>query len=182
MNALANLKDRFKEWIEKRLWRFPDIAFAYIQVDEKEFTTGSIKRNLCMLTGIPKPETGYNYLDIVEIEGPVGKRMFRDDEIDVYRAKKIYKSSDLRTFVFKLILPEPKDSFELNRIFNSAGFSVEIPWSAEKNNTAWRHCRCAVKELNQAKSILFDFCSGDNRRQVKDIFSWDHYKMKSKYV
>ena len=73
MNIFTNLNKHFKEWQERRFWKFPDISLAYIQLDEKELTIGSIKKNLSLLEGIPKPETGYSYLDIVEVEGPIGK-------------------------------------------------------------------------------------------------------------
>jgi hypothetical protein len=178
MNIFTNLKKQFKEWQERRFWKFPDISLAYIQLDEKELTIGSIKKNLSLLEGIPKPETGYSYLDIVEVEGPIGKKLFREDEIYVYKAKKIYKKSNRPTFVFKIILPDSKDSFKLSNVFNLAGFRAAIPWSPIQNNTAWRHCLCTASDLSQVKSILDDFCSKDSRRKVKDIFPWDQYLKK----
>jgi len=178
MNIFTNLNKHFKEWQERRFWKFPDISLAYIQLDEKELTIGSIKKNLSLLEGIPKPETGYSYLDIVEVEGPIGKKLFMEDEIDVFKAKKIYKKSNRPTFVFKITLPDPGDYFKLSRVFNLAGFRAEIPWSPKENNTAWRHCLCTASDLSQIESILDDFCSKDNRRKVKDIFHWDHYLKK----
>jgi len=178
MHIFTNLKKHFKEWQERRFWKFPDISLAYIQLDEKELTIGSIKKNLSLLIRIPKPETGYSYLDIVEVEGPIGKKLFREDEINVFKVKKIYKKSNRPTFVFKITLPDPRDYFELSRVFNLAGFEAEIPWSSTENNTSWRHCRCTASDLSQVESILDDFCSKDNRRKVKDIFHWDHYLKK----
>ena len=177
-NMFANLKILFRDWREKRYWKFPDISIAYIKLDESESAIGSIKKNLGRLERIPKPETGYNYLDIVEVEGPIGKKIFMEDELDVYKVKRLFKKSNRPTFVFKIILPDSKDSFELSRIFNLAGFKAQIPWSSTQNNTAWRHCLCTATDLNQVKSLLSEFCSGDNRRKVKDILPWDHYLKK----
>ncbi len=160
---------------EERFWKFPDISIAYILLDESELAIGSIRKNLSRLERIPRPETGYYYEDIVEVEGPVGKKPFMEEEIEIFRVKRIVKRSHRPTFVFKAIIPDPGDSFELSHDFSKAGFRAELPWSPAHDDTSWRHCLCTATDLDHVKSILFAFCSKDSRRKVKDIFHWDHY-------
>jgi hypothetical protein len=160
---------------ERRFWKFPDQSIAVIQLNENEKVYASVKNGLARLDRIPKPETGYSFLDIIEIQGPVGKEMFRDDEINVYQVLKIRKKSYRQTFTFKAILPDMKDYFYLIREFEDLGQKVEFPWSTTDNNLTWRKGYCVTESIQQAEQILKDFCQKDSRRKYKDLYNWDYY-------
>jgi hypothetical protein len=180
MTLLTRIKEYLKKRKERRFWRFPDHFIAVILLNENEKVYGCVKNGLALLDHIPKPETGYHYLDIVEIEGSVGKQMFRDDEIDVFKAIKIYRKSNRPTFTFKAILPDKKDYFYLKQEFEDFEQKVEFPWSSIDNNQAWRKGYCTAENIEQAQQIMTIFCQKDNRRKFKDLYHWDYYLNREK--
>lgn len=175
MDILTKIKDYFNKLKEKRFWRFPDQFIAVIQLNEDEKVYASVKKGLARLDRIPKPETGYSYLDIIEVRGPVGKEMFRDDEINIYKALKIIQKSNRPTFTFKAILPEKKDYFYLLQAFEDVRQKAEFPWSTTDNNLSWRKGYCSTESIQQAEQTLSDFCKKDSRRKFKDLNTWDYY-------
>jgi hypothetical protein len=175
MDILTKFKVYIKNRKEKRFWRYPDQFIAVIQLNENVKVYASVKKGFARLDRIPKPETGYSYLDIIEIQGPVAKEMFRDDEINVYKAVKIIKKSNRPTFTFKAILPDKKDYFYLLQAFEDLKQKAEYPWSTTDNNLTWRKGRCTAESLEQAEQILSDFCEKDSRRKFKDLNNWDYY-------
>ena len=167
----------FKTQNEKRFWNTPDKWLVAIILDEnKEQVYGKVKNGLAILERIPNPETGYSYLDIVKVDGPTGKQMFRDDEIEEYKAIALYKKSNIPTFTFKAIIPKSSDYFRLLDWFKKYDKKAEFPWSPKANNKEWRKGYCTADNLEQAKMILNAFINLDSSRQVKDIYHWDYYK------
>jgi hypothetical protein len=175
MKMITKIKAYFKERRENRFWRFPDEFIAAIQLNEGEKAYASVKKGLARLDTIPKPEAGYSYLDIIEIMGPVGKEMLRDDEINVYKALRIIQKSGRRTFSFKAIIPNNKDYFYLLQAFKDVRQQVEFPWSSADNDQAWRKGYCSTESIQQAEQILSDFCKKDSGRKFKDLNNWDYY-------
>ncbi|WP_041620360.1 hypothetical protein [Paludibacter propionicigenes] len=172
--------DKIKYWIqkqkEKRFWNNPDKwLVAVILDDNNEQVYGKVKNGLAILERIPKPETGYFYLDIVKVVGPIGKQAFRDEEIEVFKAIEIYKSSNIPTFTFKAILPKPNDYFRLLDWFKQYDKKVEFPWSPKDYNLEWRKGYCTADNLEQATKILLDFVQLDRSRDVKEVNNWDYY-------
>jgi len=178
------ISSKIKFWIrdnqDKRFWNKPDKWLIAVILDENgEQVYGKIKNGLAILERIPKPETGYSYLDIVKVIGPTGKQMARDDEIDEYTATKIYKKSNIPTFTFKAIIPKSSDYFRLLDWFEKYNKKAEFPWSPKDNNMEWREGYCTANNLEQAQKILNDFIKLDDSRQLKDVFYWD-YNIKDK--
>jgi hypothetical protein len=170
MNIVKKLKVFFREIKEKLFWNNPDKWLAFIVLDENnEQVFGKVRNNLAILERIPKPETGYCYLDIVTVEGPIGKQLFRDEEIDVYRTNGIHRKSNISTFTFNAILPNSNDYFKLLNWFKEYNKKAEFPWSSNDNNMEWRKGYCTADNLEQANRILREFISLDKSRQVKDI-------------
>jgi len=165
---------------ENNFWRNPDCYLAAIILnDEKEQVYGIVKKDLALLERIPKPETGFFYKDVIKVKGPIGKQLFRDDEINEYQAIELYKSSNIPTFTFKAIIPDSNDYFKFLDWFEESGQKVEFPWTSNDNNQEWRKGRCTAENLEQAKKILNGFVGKKEGRQVKDINHWDYYlKMK----
>lgn len=98
---------------ENNFWRNPDCYLAAIILnDEKEQVYGIVKNDLALLERIPKPETGFFYKDVIKVKGPIGKQLFRDDEIEKYQAIELYKASNILTFTFKAVIPGSIDYFE----------------------------------------------------------------------
>jgi hypothetical protein len=175
MNFFKKIKDLLQERKNKRFWKRPDIWLVAVILDENnEQVYGKVKNGLAILNRIPNPETGYSYLDIVRVVGPVGKQMFRDEEIEEYKAIGIYKKSNIPTFSFKAIIPKSSDYFKLLEWFKKYNKKVEFPWSAEDNNLEWRNGYCIADNLEQATKILTDFIKLDSSWKVKDIYPCDY--------
>ncbi|OFX87838.1 MAG: hypothetical protein A2W99_16110 [Bacteroidetes bacterium GWF2_33_16] len=170
MSIVKKLKIFISERKEKLFWNNPDKWLAVIILDENlEQVYGKVRNNLAILERIPKPETGYSYLDIVTVEGPIGKQLFRDEEIDVYKAIGIYRRSNILTFTYNAIIPNSKDYFRLLDWFKAYDKKAEFPWSPNDKNMEWRKGYCTADNLEQANRILREFISLDKSRQVKDI-------------
>jgi len=175
MQIITKIKAYLNDQKEKRFWRFPDQFIAVIQLNDNVKVYAIVKNGLARLDRIPKPETGYSYLDIIEIQGPVAKEMFRDDEINVYKALNIIKKSNRPTFTFKAILPDKRDYFYLLQAFEDFKQKAEFPWSTTDNNLTWRKGYCTAESIQQAEQILSDFCKKDSRRKFRDLNNWDYY-------
>lgn len=153
---------------ESRFWLNPDQWLAAIILD-KDQVFARIKGNLALLERVPKPETGYFYRDIVYIEGPTGKQKYRDDEIDEYHVKDIYKKSDIPTFIFEALIPYPRDYFHLHDAFRGEQISVRFPWSTSEPNLNWRIGYCAAANIDMAKEILNNFVNSHEGAEVRRL-------------
>jgi len=177
MSITNNIRIIIQKRKEKLFWNHPDNWLAAIILDEnKEQVYGKVRNGLAILENIPKPETGYSYLDIVTVVSTTGKQMFREDEINEYKATGISKKSNIPTFTYKAILPKSRDYFEILDWFRMHGQITKFPWSPTDNNMEWRKGFCTAKNLDHARSILNDFINMDSSRKVKDIYNWDYYK------
>jgi hypothetical protein len=172
---IGKLKSWFKEKKELRFWNNPDYwLVAIILTESGEQVYGKVRNGLAVLESIPKPETGYSYLDIVKVIGPTGKQMFKDDEIEEFKASEVYKKSNIATFTFKAILPKSTDYFKLLDWFKKYNKKAEFPWSPKSNNMEWRKGYCTADNLEHAKQILSEFVKIDETIKVKDIFHCDY--------
>jgi hypothetical protein len=167
---------------ENNFWRNPDCYLAAIILnDKKDQVYGIVKNDLALLERIPKPETGFFYKDVVKVKGPIGKQLFRDDEINEYQAIELYKASNIPTFTFKAVILDSSDYFKFLDWFKESGHKVEFPWTSNANNKEWINGRCAAENLEQAKKILNGFVCKKEGRQVKDINHWDYYLKMNNY-
>jgi hypothetical protein len=138
---------------EEAGWNHPDYWHAAVLMNGDQ-VRARIKNNLALLEGVPKPETGYHYKDVVNVIGPVGKQFFRDDEINEYKATGVYKKSEYRTFSFEAILPRYKDYFCLLDSFKKADSMARFPWSSSNYDLEWRRGYCAAINIERVKDIL----------------------------
>jgi hypothetical protein len=176
MNYWKSISKYIQKKKEENFWRHPDCFLAAIILNEdKEQVYGIVKNDLALLECIPKPETGFFYKDVVKVEGPKGKQIFRDEEIDEYQAIELYKASNIPTFTFSAVIPDSKDYFRFLDWFKESGHNVEFPWSSNDNCIEWRKGRCTAENIEQAKEILNGFILKKEGRQVKDINYWDFY-------
>lgn len=171
----------FKNWIQKKksnfFWNYPDEYLAAIILDEVNGQVyGEVKKGLALLDGIPNPSTGYSYLDVVKVIGPIGKQMFRDEQIHEYKAVEIYKPSNIPTFTFKAIIPKSNDYFKFLDWFEKNGKKARLQWFPKENNTSWRIGYCTADNLKQATILLNDFMKLDSSIKIVDIADVDYKK------
>ncbi len=165
---------------ENNFWKNPDCYLAAIIVNEhKEQVYGIVRNGLALLKRIPNPETGFFYKDVVKVKGPIGKQLFRDDEIDEYQALELYKASNIPTFSFKVVIPDSMDYFMLLDWFKENKQKVELPWTSNNNNKEWSKGRCTAENIEQAQEILNSFVIKKEGRQVKDINYCEYYMKKN---
>ena len=169
MTLLTKFKKHISKYRERRFWRHPDYSIVAIKLKDSEQVYGCVRNGLARLERIPKPETGYHYHDIVEVEGPVGTQILREDEINEFRAIKIHRKSNRPTYIFEAILPDKKDYFYLHQEFEDLGQKSEFPWSTLDNNQEWRRGYCTAINIKHAEYILTTFCQKGNGRKVKNI-------------
>jgi len=116
-----------------------------------------IKNKQAFLFQTPNPETGYFFEDIVEVEGPIGQRLLRDDSLNQYRALRIIDKSNLDTFHFKL---ESKnklaitDYFRIESEFQSIGFNLQLSDLYKQINTFVFNGWCSAKSIEQVNNSL----------------------------
>ena len=173
MNLIDKIKTYCAKWKEKRFWRTPDYFLVAI-ILENDQVYGEVKGELALLNGIPKPESGYFYKDVVKVIGPVGKQFFRDEEIFEFKAVGIYRKSNLSTFTFYAILPKSQDYFYLMEEFKGENLRARFKWFPNGNPTTWEKGYCTANSLEEAEKILEQFVSKGEGREVKNINKWDY--------
>lgn len=157
----------YKENINK-VFSNPDIWIACIDLgDDRVY--GKIKDRMALLEGIPKPNTGYRFNDIVEVGEPIGKTIYRDDEISVYQAIRIIKSSNLPTFSFEAIVPSSNDWFDLSEVFNRGNTHMRFPYRNNYPVKHWEHGYCIASNIKEAESIFEEFVVSGKDRKVRNI-------------
>lgn len=165
IKKIKSFLDRKKE---DRFWFKPDSWLAAVILD-KDQVYARIKGDLALLERIPKPESGYFYRDIVYITGPTGKQQYRDDEIDEYRVREIYKRSNIPTFVFQAMIPYQRDYFHLHDTFKGEERSVRFPWSTTEPNLNWRIGYCAAANIDVAREILDNFVNSHEGTKMRSL-------------
>ena len=99
-------------------WKKPDSWLSATVLDaEKNQVYGRVRNDLALLEGF-HPETQFNYLDVVEVIGPIGTQRYRDDEITVYKAIKLSQSSGNKTFQYEATISEHSTYFDLLNWFD----------------------------------------------------------------
>ncbi len=168
MHPFKKIEDTFLRWKAQRFWRKCDYSFVAIHVgDDRVF--GKVKNNLGLLEGIPLPETGYFYQDIVKVTGPVGTLTLKDEEVPVFTATGVYKEAHIKTIVFHAILPDTKDYFKLIEAFKERHLPVRFPWHPAGNPSKWEQGYCCAESLELANAILNQFVREGAGRKVKDV-------------
>ena len=167
---------------DKEFWRTPEHWIAAIILDsDRNQTYGKIKNGYAILERVPKPETGFNYLDIVKVNGPIGNQMYRDDEINEFLTIEVVKKSELKTYTYEAILPSSKDYFELLEWFMKNGQMTEMEFSMNFKERKWLKGRCSAKSFGEAEKILKSFVKnekGNIIEKIKRLFSNKHYERK----
>ncbi len=127
------------------------------------------KGDLALLKRIPKPESGYRYLDVVRIGEPIGKTLVRDDEIFVYESKEIVFKSNISTYQFDAVIPTPKDYFNLMARFSAPMGRIDVPFPFNDPEFDLKKGFGAFKDINQAKLILEKYVKDNQDRQINNI-------------
>jgi len=158
-----------KETPKRFFWRRPDHYMSAVNLGNDK-VWAQIRGNYALLTDIPKPETGYFYKDMVQVEGPVGTTKFKDDDLFVYNVIKLHKKSNIPTFTFKAIVPSPKDYFDLVGAFHSSTgvLKARIPYPKE-NYLEWKTGYCTAYDIEIARKLLDAFVINANGRQIKEL-------------
>ncbi|MFI0426889.1 MAG: hypothetical protein ACH34V_08045 [Flavobacterium sp.] len=166
----------------KEFWRNPEKWIAAIILDsERNQTYGKVKNGFAIIERVPKPESGFNYLDIVKVNGPIGKQLYKDDEIEEYEAIEVEQKSDLKTYSYEAILPKSSDYFRLLEWFIENGQKTEMEFSMNFNEKRWLKGYCSSKSIEEADRILKSFVaqeSGTFLVKIKRLFSNKHYNRK----
>lgn len=148
----------------------PDYWLAYINLGS-ETVIGKVKEKKGLIETIPHPKTNFRFNDIVEVEGPVGTAIFRDEQIPVFNLLGILHSSRLPTFSFDAILPTLEDWFDLSSAFGEKGRFVRFPYSNENPNESWQTGYCIASNIMEAESILEKFIISGKGRKVKNLYN-----------
>jgi hypothetical protein len=171
VHLIEKIKSYLTEQKEKRFWKRPDYYLVAINLGDDQ-VYGEVRQNLGFLAGVPKPETGYFYHDIVKVIGPTGTQPFKDEEIAVFKAVSIHKKSNLPTFIFYAMLPTSKDYFYLLEEFKGKNQRARFSWFPNGNPTTWEKGYCTTDSLETAKKILEQFVSKGEGRKIKDVSYW----------
>ncbi len=162
---MDNLKFKF-------YWKFPDVRFAAIILDKDENQVyGRIKNRYALLENLPLPTTGYHYKDIVNVTNTDKVQLYRDDKIQEFKCQKIYKKSNIPTFVFKLKLSKYQDYFKLQETFEELDHKILIPDFKANKIGRWTITYCSSNDLKQAKAILKKFTDSNKNCEVNNIKS-----------
>jgi hypothetical protein len=148
----------------------PDYWLAYINLGS-ETVIGKVKEKKGLIETIPHPKTNFRFNDIVEVEGPVGTSIFRDEQIPVFNLLGILHSSRLPTFSFDAILPTLEDWFDLSSAFGEKGKFMRFPYSNENPNESWQTGYCIASNIMEAESILEEFIISGKGRKVKNLYN-----------
>jgi hypothetical protein len=168
--------DRLKQIISarkvKRLWKNPDIWFVSLLLrDDRVFAR--VKNNMAKIESVPKPSTGLYFEDVVYIEKPVGKYMYRDEEIDEFKTKGIHSRSGYKTFQFEAFLPNSREYFHLQDVFSKHNLKVRFPWIPDDEAPTWLKGYCAAETIMEAKKILQEFVKMNPGSRYKSIIDCD---------
>lgn len=179
MQLIEKIKSYLTERKQKRFWRRPDHYLVGIDLGDDQ-VYGKVRQDLGFLDGVPKPETGYFYNDIVRVTGPIRMQPYRDEEIPVYKAVGIHKKSNFPTFTFYAMLPKSKDYFYLLEEFKGKNQQARFTWFPNGNPTTWEKGYCTADSLDTAKKLLQQFVNKGEGRKVKDIHFWIEEELNQK--
>lgn len=156
----------------QRFWKHPNACLGYIQLRDDK-VKAIIRDELGLITGVPLPGTGYFYYDIVNIDGPLGKHPYRDEQVDLYLPTGVSKRSDFYTFKFEGIVPDARDYFRLLDAFKEQGCAVRFPWSTTNKDNRWQIGYCAATNLEMAERILTTFINSKAGLYFKELVKCD---------
>jgi hypothetical protein len=136
---------------------------------ESEKVIGRVKDNKGLIETIPHPKTNFRFNDIVEVEGPVGTSIYRDEQIPVFNVLKILNSSQVQTFSFEAIVPTSNDWFDLSSVFNRQNTFMRFPYQENYPVKHWETGYCVASSIKEAESIFEEFIVSGKDRKVKNI-------------
>jgi hypothetical protein len=150
-------------------WNNPDNWFAALLLPGNDQVFGRVKNGFGLLEGIPTPETGLYFNDIVKVTGPVGTQKFRDDDIKQYKVDQLEVRSSFITIGFKAQLPDYGAFFALGEVFQEAGLRARISFTDDKTPLEWKYCLCAAETKEKAEFLLKKFLKRSKRAHIKDL-------------
>lgn len=150
-------------------WNNPDHYFVAIHIQGVDQVYGKVKNNLGLLEGIPLPETGLCFGDVVTVEGPVGKQPFRDEYISIYSAGNLYAKSKYKTFSFQAQLPDYDSFFHLKEIFLQHRLDVRVHYPEKNAPLEWKLGLCAAETLAEAESLIKAFLKKNRKAFIGNL-------------
>ena len=167
MNFIKNISDYLKF---KFYWKFPDAVLAAIILDQEENQVyGRVKKGYAILESLPLPKTGYQYKDIVKVSKTDKVQFYREDKIQEFKSQKIYRKSNIPTFVFGLKLSEYQDYFQLQEKFREFGHKILIPDFKADKIGKWITSYGSSDNLKQVKEILKKFTDSNKNCKIRNI-------------
>ena len=167
MKALSKYRDRINKW---RLFRNLHSTVGMIAIEINGGNMLAFKKgDLAIIKHVPKPESGYRYLDVVRIGKQVGTSKVRDDEILVYSCKEKVFESKIPTYQFEAVIVTPRDYFNLTDKFNATIGSISIPFPFNDPEYDWKQGYFASIDLEKVKTIFDNFVKDNQSRQIKNI-------------
>lgn len=144
-------------------WKKPDSWLSAIILDaEKNQVYGRVKNDLALLRSF-HPKTQFNYLDVVEVIGPIGTQMYRDDEVTVYKAIKLSQSSGNKTFRYEATISDHSTYFDLLSWFDSKQQKTEITFKKKFDRAEWLQVFCSAKNIEEVQHILHGYSTSKNK-------------------
>jgi|GEM_PF-4578903 len=146
--------------VDKNFWSEPDSWFSAVILNEqRKQAYARVKNNLALIQSLPDAETGIHYQDILEVSGPCGEQLYRDDLISEYKSIKIHQPSDNLTFKFQAIISNSSEYFDLKDWFTKYNQVGELVFKGKYEKEEWLNCYCSAKSVSQVEQILSDFKS-----------------------
>ena len=150
-------------------WNQPDHFLVALIITDTEQVHGMVSGSYGLLKGVPHPDTGLCYLDVVVVEGPIGEQKFRDEFIYKFRVNALHQKSIFKTFGFRAQIPNGEMEMELRMMFEQKGLAARIPWTGNKDPYEWKDCFCAASSKWNAKYLLVKFILRNWKARIKDF-------------
>jgi hypothetical protein len=141
--------------ISSTFWSSPEAALVHLSFADSDLGMLGMTRNgLALLHFMPPADTGYHYLDVVTVEGPMGTTQFKDDPVDIYRVTGLYRQSGNNTYRFEIQLASMDEYNELLARFQVAGQCFSLDTNGTFDAGQWLKGICSARYLHEAAAIL----------------------------
>lgn len=137
-------------------WDDPDEHWAVMLFNgDNQGMHAVVKNGLALLKFIPQPETGYHFMDVVTVDGPVEELMFRDDPVNVYRVTGLHQPSGNQTFRFAIRLASNSEYDELLDRFRKINQLYWLDTNGWEFGTGkWISGLCSARNIDEARNIF----------------------------
>ncbi len=152
-----------------RRFAHPDHWSALLEIGDF-VVSGRVSGKLALLYRVPHPVTGFHFLDIVSVEGPLRYHQFREDWTEpVFQVTALAAASNVPTFTFKANGSSYRDSLELCRLFQSVHQDLSLPDGSKAYNdgTEWREGYCSASDESAAMRLLCKFVDAGLGRAIR---------------